>query len=102
MDPVSGLPQPGDQDRERQQGVSPGATATLPRAAATLLGDRAVIHAMAEELERPLEEITRVYCEELAQLRSRAKVLDYLPVLVAKRVRSLYRKLRGSHTETPG
>lgn len=50
------------------------------------------IRALAEEVSRPFEEITSIYQEELARVEAYATVRDYLPVLVAKRVRALYQR----------
>lgn len=49
------------------------------------------IQAIADEVQRPLEEIAAVYQCELVHMAAYAAVTDYLPVLVAKRVRRLYR-----------
>ena len=51
----------------------------------------AAVNALANEVKRPVEEIHAVYHAELSQLARRAAVLDYLPVLVMKRVRERYR-----------
>jgi hypothetical protein len=104
MDPVSEpVPHPGGHDRQNQMcGHDAGGAGPPQGASPALLGDPAAILGIAEELERPLAEITRVYCEELAHLRSQATVLDYLPVFVAKRVRALYRKLRARAPEMQG
>jgi hypothetical protein len=52
---------------------------------------RATVDAMAEELQMPVAEVARAYYEELARVRGRATVLDYLPVLIAKKLRALFR-----------
>jgi hypothetical protein len=92
-EPVSEQPpQAGSPDSEML--VRPDApTGSLRPPPIAVLCNRAAIQAMAEELGRPLNEVARVYCEELAHLRTQAKVLDYLHVLVAKRVRALYGKV---------
>ena len=51
------------------------------------------IQALADEFERPFEEIALVYCANLAMLAASASVFDYLPVLVSKRLRSQYARL---------
>jgi hypothetical protein len=58
---------------------------------AETLAHRAAILEIAELFERPPEEVAGVYCEVLAWLSGRASVVDFLPVLAAKHVRSRYR-----------
>lgn len=45
------------------------------------------IESMARQLERPLPEIAELYATVYADLKSHAKVTDYLPVFVARRIR---------------
>lgn len=52
----------------------------------------AAIQALADTIQRPVDEIAAVYQCELVQLGAHAVVTDYLPVLVAKRVRRLYQQ----------
>lgn len=52
----------------------------------------ASIAAICAEVGRPFEEIAGVYQCELLRLTAQAAVHDYLPVLVGKRVRALYRR----------
>lgn len=52
----------------------------------------AAIRALAEETGRPPDEVAAVYQCQLVLLASNALVQDYLPVLVMKRVRCLYRQ----------
>lgn len=54
---------------------------------------RREIDAIARELNRPVEEIADVYAQLYADLKSRAQVTDYLPVLVARKVRAQLRRL---------
>ena len=49
------------------------------------------IDAIARELERPADEIAEIYAVLYAELKSRARVTDYLPVLVARKVRARFR-----------
>ena len=51
-----------------------------------------VIHAIAEELARPVEEIAERYEQVLSQLKDTARVPDYLPLFVAKRIKQVYRQ----------
>jgi hypothetical protein len=65
-------------------------------AAVTLLSHRAAVLAIAAELQRPASEIAEVYCAELNHLSRRASVVDYLPVLTAKRVLAQFRARLGT------
>lgn len=49
------------------------------------------IDAIARELERPACEIAEIYIALFAELKARALVTDYLPVLVARKVRARLR-----------
>jgi hypothetical protein len=51
----------------------------------------ASIRALSDEVGRPFDEIAAAYQCELLRLSAHASVLDYLPVLVCKHVRQLYR-----------
>jgi CII-binding regulator of phage lambda lysogenization HflD len=51
---------------------------------------RLEIEAIARELERPLAEVAEIYTELDSELRSRAQVTDFLPVLVARKVRARF------------
>lgn len=48
------------------------------------------IDAIARELNRPASEIAELYAQLYAELKSRARVTDYLPVLVARKVRARF------------
>ncbi len=50
------------------------------------------IRVLCDELGRPPDEVLSAYQCELRRLLAHAAVLDYLPVLVSKRVRELYRR----------
>jgi hypothetical protein len=75
---------------EKLLGIDPSAE-RLPESSAEILRHQASIRTMAEEFNRPLEEVAYFYREELARLRSRAAIADYLPVLVSKKIREHYR-----------
>lgn len=47
--------------------------------------------AVADEVDRPFEEVSAIYEDVLRQLAAEASILDYLPVLVSKRVRRMYK-----------
>jgi len=55
-----------------------------------------VIETLAEETNRPLEEVKKIYAETLVRLGSDARVRDYLIVLTSKKVRDVLR-----HTKEP-
>lgn len=59
---------------------------------AAILRHLASIRALCDELDRPIDEIGAVYQCELRCLFEHAVVVDYLPVLVSKRVRRLFRR----------
>lgn len=72
------------------------------RAQAWNMRNMAAIVSLASELERPLDEVAAVYQCELVGMASQAAVKDFLPVLVAKRVRYLYRhRLDPLHQDDP-
>ncbi|MET5013493.1 DUF3562 domain-containing protein [Burkholderia pseudomallei] len=50
-----------------------------------------MVQAIASETPTPAEGVSRLYEETLAESREGARVRDYLPVLVAKRVRETLR-----------
>jgi hypothetical protein len=52
---------------------------------------------LAEEMHCPLQEITPLYENTLAQLRQRAQIHDFLPILVAKGVKNALRSKPGAH-----
>ena len=53
-----------------------------------------VIETLAEETNRPVEEVKEIYAETLLLLGSDARVDDYLIVLTSKKVRDLLRQTR--------
>lgn len=64
----------------------------------------AAVDALASEVQRPVAEIHLVYYAELTRLARCATVLDFLPVLVMKRVRDRYhlrlRALKTARSQT--
>lgn len=50
------------------------------------------MQAIAEEMQRPLDEIAALYEEILRQMKARAQIPDYLPVLVTKKVKQICRQ----------
>ena len=55
---------------------------------------QSVVNALAKEIQQPVENVKIVYEVELARLKSRAKVKDYLALLASRRARE---KLLGKH-----
>jgi len=53
-----------------------------------------VIETLAEETNRPLEEVKHLYAETLVLLGSDARVKDYLVVLTSKKVRDVLRQTK--------
>jgi hypothetical protein len=50
---------------------------------------RAVL-AIADEIDRPIEEIADLYEDVLKHMQARASISDYLPILVSKRVKQVF------------
>jgi hypothetical protein len=48
------------------------------------------IRLLAEELDRPVQEITPVYEDVLMQLKEQARIQHYLAIFASKRVKSLF------------
>ena len=57
---------------------------------------QSVVNALAQEIHLPVANVKTVYEVELARLKSRAKVKDYLVLLASRRARE---KLLGKHPE---
>ncbi|MFC5475047.1 DUF3562 domain-containing protein [Paraherbaspirillum soli] len=51
------------------------------------------IKLLAEELKRPVQEITPVYEEILMLLKEQAQIHDYLAIFVSRRVRLTFHKI---------
>ena len=84
-------------------------TSDAPPARSSAMRHMASIRALADEVGRPYDEVGRPYDEvawiyqcELARLAAHAVVLDFVPVLVAKRVRHMYQhRLDALHQHDP-
>jgi len=50
------------------------------------------IQALALETRLPVERVGTVYASELAQMTNGARVNDYLPILISRRVRVILRE----------
>ncbi len=51
------------------------------------------IKSLAEELNRPVQEIAPIYEDVLLQLKEQAKIQDYLVILASKKVRFLFSRV---------
>jgi len=72
------------------------------RAQAWHMRNMAAIQSLVNEVQRPLDEVAAVYQCELVRMASQAAVMDFLPVLVGKRVRRWYRhRLDALHQNDP-
>jgi hypothetical protein len=47
--------------------------------------------AIAEETGRPLQTVTDLYENLLRDLKARARITDYLPILISKKIKEIYR-----------
>jgi len=50
-----------------------------------------VVRAIAAETNTPAETVSQLYADTLAHFKTGARVFDYMPLLVAKRVRETLR-----------
>ena len=53
---------------------------------------RNAVNALADHLGISIEDVHRLYCIVLARLAKEAKIKDYLPIFVSRRVRYLIQK----------
>jgi hypothetical protein len=51
-----------------------------------------VIERLASEIDRPVTEVTPLYEDILSHMRDVATIQDYLPLLVSKRVKRVFKK----------
>jgi hypothetical protein len=49
------------------------------------------IKALAEEINVPVEDVSKIYTSTLATLKTSARIQDYMPVLASKKVRDALR-----------
>jgi hypothetical protein len=66
--------------------------ASFPRSFANSRNHQTTKETIARDTDTAIDEVDRIYEQELSQLASDAKITQYLGVLVSKRVRM---KLRG-------
>ncbi|MBC7453531.1 MAG: DUF3562 domain-containing protein [Massilia sp.] len=71
---------------------APAGVGAARRLAASSARHQASISALCDEIGGPFDELAALYQSELARLSATASVTDYLPVLVAKKVRGLFRQ----------
>ena len=50
-----------------------------------------VVRSIAEETDTPTETVSKIYADTLANYKTDARVFDYMPLLVAKKVRDTLR-----------
>jgi len=50
-----------------------------------------LVQAIAAETNTPTETVSKIYADTLADFKTDARVFDYMPLLVAKRVRDTLR-----------
>ena len=55
------------------------------------------IDALVQETKRPLEEVARLYVNELTRLQTDARIQDFLVLLTSKRVREHLRSGKTPH-----
>ncbi|WP_233833512.1 DUF3562 domain-containing protein [Paraburkholderia sp. ZP32-5] len=56
-----------------------------------------VVKSIAEETDTPTETVSRMYADTLADYRHGARVLDYVPLFAAKKVRDQLRHPQSKH-----
>jgi hypothetical protein len=56
-----------------------------------------VVKSIAEETDTPAETVSRMYADTLADYRDGARVLDYVPLFAAKKVRDQLRDPHRKH-----
>lgn len=56
------------------------------------------IKSLAEELNRPVQEIAPIYEDVLLHLKEQARIQDYLVILASKRVKFLFTKVYSSES----
>jgi hypothetical protein len=50
-----------------------------------------VVKSLAKDMDEPVDEVAQTYETLLEQYKQNAQILDYLPVLVSKKVKEFYR-----------
>ena len=56
-----------------------------------------IVHTIAEETDTPEETVARIYANAVDDYRAQARILDYVPLFAAKKVRATLRESRQKH-----
>jgi hypothetical protein len=56
-----------------------------------------IVHAIAEETNTPEETVARIYADAVNDYRAEARILDYVPLFAAKKVRATLREHARRH-----
>jgi hypothetical protein len=56
-----------------------------------------IVHTIAEETDTPEETVARIYANAVDDYRAQARILDYVPLFAAKKVRATLRENRPKH-----
>lgn len=56
-----------------------------------------IVHAIAEETNTPEETVARIYADAIDDYRAQARILDYVPLFAAKKVRATLRQHGPKH-----
>lgn len=56
-----------------------------------------IVHTIAEETNTPEETVARIYADTVNDYRADARILDYVPLFAAKKVRAKLRQHGSKH-----
>ncbi|HTH59016.1 MAG TPA: DUF3562 domain-containing protein [Paraburkholderia sp.] len=56
-----------------------------------------IVHAIAEETNTPEETVAHLYADAIYDYRAQARILDYVPLFAAKKVRQTLREHAHKH-----
>ena len=56
-----------------------------------------IVHTIAEETNTPEETVARIYTDAVNDYRAEARILDYVPLFAAKKVRATLREQHRKH-----
>jgi len=51
-----------------------------------------IVHSIAEETNTPEETVARIYADAIDNYRAEARILDYVPLFAARKVRATLRQ----------
>jgi len=57
-----------------------------------------IVHTIAEETNTPEETVARIYANAINDYRAEARILDYVPLFAAKKVRATLRQHGRKHS----